>query len=297
MSVQYDRHKRLMLKHHPELNERWVQARIASDPGLRQGRRATAAAWRPARSAPIRPVGQHPLSCRVATRRDRRVAHHPHDRVLGYRTPPLAAIGPRRGDSRRGDNGQVLQRHQPVQRVHPDHRHPDERDRARRCRDPGLQHGLRPDQLGVEEDEPELLAIQGSAETLAITDNLLKVVQDVDPGIALKYKKRYIGLVHGGDTNIYVVNPPPTQAEARCGRVPDRPIRGSALAPGRCRLRHACLPDAMQPVPDAESARTTSINAATCYENWCRRLKPGTAGCSQAGCSSASRRISADGSV
>jgi hypothetical protein len=90
---------------------------------------------------------------------------------------------------------------------------------------------------------------------------------------------------------------PPTQAEARCGRVPDRPTRGSAPAPGRCRLRHACLPDAMGPAPDAESARTTSINAATCYENWYRRLKPVTAGFSQAGCSSASRRISADGSV
>jgi hypothetical protein len=34
MSVQYVRHKRLMLKQHPELNEGWVQAPIASDPGL-----------------------------------------------------------------------------------------------------------------------------------------------------------------------------------------------------------------------------------------------------------------------
>jgi hypothetical protein len=50
--------------------------------------------------------------------------------------------------------------------------------------------------LGVEEheekDEPadrNCWQSRGSAETLMITDNLPKVVQDVDPGVALKYNK------------------------------------------------------------------------------------------------------------
>ncbi len=34
MSVQYVKHKRLMLKQHAELNEKWVQTLIASDPEL-----------------------------------------------------------------------------------------------------------------------------------------------------------------------------------------------------------------------------------------------------------------------
>jgi hypothetical protein len=89
----------------------------------------------------------------------------------------------------------------------------------------------------------------------------------------------------------------PMQAEARCGRVPDRPIRGSAPAPGRCRLRHACLPDAWgrHRMQNRRGRPRSTRRPAT--ENWYRRLKPVTAGFSQAGCSSASRRISADGSV
>ena len=34
VTVQYVKHKRLMMKQHPELSEKWVQARIASDPEL-----------------------------------------------------------------------------------------------------------------------------------------------------------------------------------------------------------------------------------------------------------------------
>ncbi len=34
MPVKYVKHKLVMLKQHSELNEKWVQARIASDPGL-----------------------------------------------------------------------------------------------------------------------------------------------------------------------------------------------------------------------------------------------------------------------
>jgi hypothetical protein len=55
--------------------------------------------------------------------------------------------------------------------------------------------------LGVEEDEEKdepadrnYWLTRASAETLAITDGLLKIIQEVDPSIALKYNKHYIGL-------------------------------------------------------------------------------------------------------
>jgi hypothetical protein len=66
--------------------------------------------------------------------------------------------------------------------------------------------------LGVEEDEEKddpadrnYWLSRASAETLAITDSLLKVVQDVDPGVALKYNRHYIGLAHSGVANNYLV--------------------------------------------------------------------------------------------
>jgi hypothetical protein len=58
--------------------------------------------------------------------------------------------------------------------------------------------------LGVEEDEEKdepadraYWLSRGSADTLAITDSLLKVVQDVDPGVALKDNKHYVGRCGG----------------------------------------------------------------------------------------------------
>ena len=59
-----------------------------------------------------------------------------------------------------------------------------------------------------EKDEPAdrgYWQTRGSAETLTITDNLLALVQQIDPNVALKYNKHYIGLAHGGVANNYVV--------------------------------------------------------------------------------------------
>ena len=50
---------------------------------------------------------------------------------------------------------------------------------------------------------------KASAETKAITDGLLKIIQEVDPGVALKYNKGYIGLADGGAANNYVAFCPP----------------------------------------------------------------------------------------
>lgn len=83
--------------------------------------------------------------------------------------------------------------------------------------------------LGVEEDEEKdepadrtYWLAKASAETLAVTDGLLRIIQEVDPGVALKYNKHYIGLAHGGVASNYVVIRPrrkqPVLAEFKIAR-------------------------------------------------------------------------------
>jgi hypothetical protein len=65
--------------------------------------------------------------------------------------------------------------------------------------------------LGTEEDEEQdepadrgYWLARASAETLGITEELLKIIQTIDPGIDLKYNKHYIGLARAGVTGNYV---------------------------------------------------------------------------------------------
>jgi hypothetical protein len=55
--------------------------------------------------------------------------------------------------------------------------------------------------LRIEEDEEHdepadrgYWLARASAETLGITEGLLKIVQEIDPGVGLKYNRQYIGL-------------------------------------------------------------------------------------------------------
>jgi hypothetical protein len=65
--------------------------------------------------------------------------------------------------------------------------------------------------LGTEEDEEQdepadrgYWLTRASAETLGITEELLKIIQEINPGIGLKYNKQYIGLARTGVAGNYV---------------------------------------------------------------------------------------------
>jgi len=65
--------------------------------------------------------------------------------------------------------------------------------------------------LGIEEDEEKdepadraYWLTRASAETMGITEALLKIVQEVDPGISPKYNRHYIGIARAGVAGNYV---------------------------------------------------------------------------------------------
>lgn len=64
--------------------------------------------------------------------------------------------------------------------------------------------------LGLEEDEPDELRdrayweAKASTSSLALTDELLRLVREVEPNIGLKYNKHYIGLAQGGNATNFV---------------------------------------------------------------------------------------------
>jgi hypothetical protein len=64
--------------------------------------------------------------------------------------------------------------------------------------------------LGTEEEEngepadPAYWLARASAETMGITDAVLKIVQEVDPGITPKYNRHYIGVARAGIAGNYV---------------------------------------------------------------------------------------------
>ena len=66
--------------------------------------------------------------------------------------------------------------------------------------------------LGLEEDDEKdepadrnYWLSRGSPETLAVTDELHHIIQEVDPGVQLKYNKHYIGLAHSGIPSNFAV--------------------------------------------------------------------------------------------
>jgi hypothetical protein len=127
--------------------------------------------------------------------------------------------------------------------------------------------------LGVEEDEEKdepadrnYWLTRASAETLAITDGLLKIIQEVDPSIALKYNKHYIGLAHGGVASNYVAFGPrkklPVLVEFKIARSDELNQRLEDAA-------SRCLP--IRPDTDSTESRLISrtlICAAISCETW-----------------------------
>lgn len=219
MSVQYVKHKRLMLKQHPQLSEKWVQARIAADPGL---------------------LGLGEVDVKDV---ERRQPHGGRLDLLLY--DPLAntryEVELQLGATDESHIIRTIEYWDTERRRWPQYEHVAviiaEEITARFFNVISLFNGFIPIiaiqmsaiemgdavtlvfntvlnriTLGVEEDEEKdeptdrnYWLSMASAETLAITDSLLKVVQDVDPGVALKYNKHYIGLAHEGVANNYVV--------------------------------------------------------------------------------------------
>jgi hypothetical protein len=218
MSVQYVKHKRLMVKQHPELTEKWVQALIASDPAL---------------------LGLGDVDVKDV---ERSQPHGGRLDLLLY--DPLAntryEVELQLGATDESHIIRTIEYWDTERRRWPQYSHVAvivaEEITARFFNVISLFNGFIPiiaiqmraieigdnvtlvfskvlDQitLGVEEDEEKdepadrnYWLSQGSAETLTITDSLLKLVQDVDPSVALKYNKHYIGLAHGGVADNYV---------------------------------------------------------------------------------------------
>jgi hypothetical protein len=219
MPVQYVKHKRVMLKQHPELSEKWVQTQISADPGLlRLG------------EVDVKDV-------------ERSQPHGGRLDMLLY--DPLAntryEVELQLGATDESHIIRAIEYWDTERRRWPQYEHVAviiaEEITARFFNVISLFNGFIPivaiqvsaievggaitlvfttvlDRitLGIEEDEEKdepadrsYWLSKASAETLAITDSLLKVIQDVDPGVALKYNKHYIGLAHGGVANNYLV--------------------------------------------------------------------------------------------
>jgi hypothetical protein len=236
MAVQYVKHKRLMLKQHPELSERWVQAKIASDPGL---------------------LGLGEVDVRDVERVQRhggRLDMLLYDPLTNTRYEVELQLGAT-------DESHIIRTIEYwdiEQHRWPQYEHVAviiaEEITARFFNVISLFNGFIPiiaiqlsaiqiedavtlvfttvlDRmtLGVaeeeEKDEPadrNYWLQRASAATIAITDGLWKVIQQADPGVALKYNKHYIGLAHGGVANNYVAlvprRTPPVLVELRIAR-------------------------------------------------------------------------------
>ena len=67
--------------------------------------------------------------------------------------------------------------------------------------------------LGLVDEDEEIAEVtdraywekRGSKQTLAMADELLGVVREIDPGLELKYNKFYIGLAKDGHPNNFVI--------------------------------------------------------------------------------------------
>jgi hypothetical protein len=86
-----------------------------------------------------------------------------------------------------------------------------------------------------EEDEPqatdrnfwESSPGRGRKASLALTDELLKVVNDVQPGNALKFNKHYVGIMRNGRSNLWVLFRPKRQwvkVEVRLAQLPSNTL-------------------------------------------------------------------------
>lgn len=219
MSIQYVKHKRLTLKQHPDLNEKWVQARITSDPEL---------------------LGLGEVDVKDV---ERPQPHGGRLDLLLY--DPLAntryEVELQLGATDESHIIRTIEYWDTERRRWPQYEHVAviiaEEITARFFNVISLFNGFIPIiaipiiaielndaitlvfntvlgriTLGIEEDEEKDEAAdraywlsRASTDTLAITDSLLNLVQAVDSGVALKYNKHYIGLAHGGVPNNYVV--------------------------------------------------------------------------------------------
>ncbi len=217
MPVQYVKHRRLMLKQHPELTEKWVQAKIASDPGL---------------------LGLGEVDVKDVERvqpRGGRLDMLLYDQLANTRYEVELQLGAT-------DESHIIRTIEywdTERRRWPQYKHVAviiaEEITARFFNVISLFNGFIPivaiqvsaievgdsvtlvfttvlDQvtLGVEEEEEQdepadrtYWLQRASAETLAVTDELVKIIQETDPGVAPKYNKHYIGLAHGGVADNY----------------------------------------------------------------------------------------------
>jgi hypothetical protein len=222
MPVQYVKHRRLKMKQHPDLTEKWVQAQIASDPGL---------------------LGLGEVDVKDVERvqpRGGRLDMLLYDPLANTRYEVELQLGAT-------DESHIIRaiEYWDIERRRwPQYEHVAvivaEEITARFFNVISLFNGFIPviaiqvsaieigdavtlvfttvlDRmtLGTEEDEEQdepadrgYWLARASAETLGITEELLKIIQTIDPGIGLKYNKHYIGLARAGVTGNYVSSRP-----------------------------------------------------------------------------------------
>jgi hypothetical protein len=239
MTVQYVKHKRLLLKQHPGLSEKWVQEQISADPGL---------------------LGLGDVDVKDV---ERVQPHGGRLDMLLY--DPLAntryEVELQLGATDESHIIRTIEYWDTERRRWPQYEHVAvivaEEITARFFNVISLFNGAIPviaiqlsaievggavtlvftkvlDRitLGVAEDEEKdepadraYWAGRASAETLAITDGILAVIQEVDSGVALKYNRHYIGLARAGVAGNYASfrprKKPPVLADFRVPRSDD----------------------------------------------------------------------------
>jgi hypothetical protein len=218
MPVQYVKHKRLLLKQHPELTEKWLQATITADPTL---------------------LGLGEVDVKDVER------IQPHGGRLDLLLYDLEEntryeVELQLGSTDESHIIRTIEYWDVERRRYPQYEHVAviiaEEITARFFNVISLFNGFIPiiaiqlnaievgdvvtlvfttvlDRmtLGVEEDEEKdepadrnYWLTKASHEALAITDGILNMIQDVDPLASLKYNKNYIGLARGGVARNYV---------------------------------------------------------------------------------------------
>lgn len=218
MTVKYVKHKRVMLKQHLELNEKWVQAQISADPAL---------------------LGLGEVDVKDVERaqpRGGRLDMLLYDPLENTRYEVELQLGAT-------DESHIIRSIEywdTERRRWPQYEHVAviiaEEITARFFNVISLFNGFIPiiaiqlsaiemgeaitlvfttvlDRmtLGIEEEEEKdepadrsYWTTKSSPETLGITDDLLKIVKEVDPDVTLKYNKHYIGLARSGVAHNYL---------------------------------------------------------------------------------------------
>jgi hypothetical protein len=100
--------------------------------------------------------------------------------------------------------------------------------------------------LGIEEDEEKdeptdraYWLTRASAETMGITEAVLKIVQEVDPGISSKYNRHYIGIARAG---VAGNTPPAADHQHQPRQAPAAPARtGPHFSPRATPTRYPWL--------------------------------------------------------